>query len=77
MTNKVNAIKCKKCNDIIASTHVHDFKNCKCKSVFVDGGRYYKRRGWPSGDPNDWFEEIEESDDPKLQFDLTYKEPML
>jgi hypothetical protein len=46
----INKIQCRKCNDIIESTHRHDFKFCKCKSVFVDGGRDYIRRG---GDPND------------------------
>lgn len=38
MKNKIliNKIKCLKCGDIIVSTHRHDFKWCKCKSVFVD-----------------------------------------
>lgn len=40
-----NSIKCKKCGDKIFSTHVHDFKNCKCGEVFVDGGTSYLRRG--------------------------------
>ena len=41
---KLNRIKCKLCGDIITSTHVHDFKFCKCGSVAVDGGREYRRR---------------------------------
>jgi len=40
-----NAAKCKKCGDIIESTHVHDFKYCKCKQICVDGGLEYLRRG--------------------------------
>lgn len=40
----VNKIRCKKCGDIIESTHRHDFKFCKCKSVAVDGGKDYLRR---------------------------------
>ena len=40
----VNKIRCKKCNDIIESTHRHDFKCCKCGAVAVDGGRDYLRR---------------------------------
>lgn len=40
-----NAIQCRKCKDIIESTYVHDFKWCKCKSVFVDGGKEYRRIG--------------------------------
>ena len=40
-----NAIQCKNCGDVIESTSVHDFKFCKCKSCFVDGGHSYLRRG--------------------------------
>jgi len=40
-----NKLQCKLCQDIIESTHVHDFKWCKCGSVFVDGGTDYMRRG--------------------------------
>lgn len=39
-----NAIRCKKCGDIIESTHVHDFKWCSCESVAVDGGHEYLHR---------------------------------
>ena len=41
---KLNRIRCKLCGDIITSTHVHDFKFCKCGSVAVDGGHDYLRR---------------------------------
>ena len=34
----INKIKCKKCGDIIESTHRHDLKICKCGAVAVDGG---------------------------------------
>jgi len=40
----VNKIKCKKCGDVIESTHRHDFKFCKCGAVAVDGGKDYLRR---------------------------------
>ena len=40
-----NAAKCLKCNDMIESKHVHDFRFCKCQSIFVDGGKDYIRRG--------------------------------
>lgn len=40
-----NAIRCKKCGDVIESKHRHDFKWCKCRSVFVDGGLDYQRIG--------------------------------
>lgn len=38
-------IQCTVCGDVIESTHRHDFKWCKCGSVFVDGGREYLRAG--------------------------------
>ena len=41
---RCNKIKCKKCNDIIESTYVHDFKWCSCGAVAVDGGHEYLRR---------------------------------
>ena len=40
-----NAVRCLKCNTVIESKHVHDFKWCPCKSIFTDGGRDYIRRG--------------------------------
>lgn len=41
-----NAIKCNHCGDVIESTYRHDFKQCSCKTVFVDGGLDYKRVGF-------------------------------
>lgn len=59
MTTKYkNKIKCKKCGDIIESKSRHDFVECKCKSVFTDGGLNYQRIGWPSGDLDNWIEYI-------------------
>jgi hypothetical protein len=55
-----NRIKCKHCGDIIESTHVHDFKYCKCGKVFVDGGREYCRYGFPGGSPEDHMEFLTE-----------------
>lgn len=51
-----NAIRCKKCGDIIESKTVHDFKFCSCGSCAVDGGRDYLRR---CGNREDW-EELSE-----------------
>ena len=53
----VNRIRCKKCGDVIESTHRHDFKYCSCKSVAVDGGKDYLRR---LGNRGDW-EELSET----------------
>lgn len=44
-----NAVECKKCGDIIESQHVHDFKWCKCRAIFVDGGKDYRRYGGDLG----------------------------
>ena len=41
---KSNKIKCRKCDDVIESKHVHDFKWCSCKTIAVDGGKDYLRR---------------------------------
>ena len=46
-----NAIRCKKCGDIIESKTVHDFKFCSCGSCAVDGGHDYLRR---CGNREDW-----------------------
>lgn len=48
-----NAIRCKKCGDIIESKTVHDFKFCSCGSCAVDGGLDYLRR---CGNLGDWEE---------------------
>jgi hypothetical protein len=40
-----NKIRCRRCGDVIESKFRHDFKRCRCGSVFVDGGREYLRRG--------------------------------
>jgi len=45
MTILKNKAQCKKCKDIIESMDVHDFRQCKCRAIFVDGGREYLRRG--------------------------------
>lgn len=40
-----NAVICNKCDEFIFSAHVHDFVQCKCGNIFVDGGQEYLRRG--------------------------------
>lgn len=57
---KRNAIKCKKCGDIIESKHVHDFKFCKCGNVSVDGGKEYLKR---SAQNLEDFEDLTEYED--------------
>ena len=58
----INKAKCGLCGDIIESTYRHDFKECKCGEIFVDGGTDYFRRGWKTAEENhiEIFEECEE-----------------
>ena len=39
-----NAVICNKCDDFIFSGHRHDFVECKCGNIAVDGGQAYLRR---------------------------------
>ena len=41
---KKNAARCKRCQDVIESKHVHDFVTCTCGAISVDGGKCYLRR---------------------------------
>jgi hypothetical protein len=41
-----NRVKCLQCGEILESTHVHDFRMCKCSNnTFTDGGLDYQRIG--------------------------------
>jgi hypothetical protein len=40
-----HGLKCPKCEERIFSMYRHDFKACKCGSIFVDGGDDYFRFG--------------------------------
>ena len=39
-----NAIRCKKCGEVIEGKSVHDFKFCSCGACAVNGGHEYLRR---------------------------------
>ena len=39
-----NCIKCNYCGDIIISENRHDYKECNCGVVAVDGGTDYLRK---------------------------------
>ena len=43
-----NAAMCLECDEVIESTHRHDFVKCSCENLFVDGGLDYVRRGFRS-----------------------------
>lgn len=42
-----NAVICNKCDEFIVSKNRHDFVECACGNIFVDGGQEYLRRGGP------------------------------
>lgn len=62
-----NAIQCAHCGDIIESKHTHDFKWCKCGTVYIDGGFSYTRIGFRNS-PND-FIDLREWEDVKEECD--------
>jgi len=39
-----NAVICNNCDDFIVSKHRHDFVECSCGAISVDGGQDYLRR---------------------------------
>lgn len=41
-----NRAQCLRCGDVVESTYVHDFQQCTCKRIFVDGGLEYRRVGY-------------------------------
>ena len=41
-----NSAKCLNCGDEIVSSSRHDFQECSCGDVFVDGGEDYLRHGF-------------------------------
>lgn len=45
-----NMAKCYKCNTIVQSFNRHDFQECKCGNIFVDGGFDYTRHGFTEGE---------------------------
>ena len=52
-----NRARCSACGDVIESKFRHDWVQCSCKGVFVDGGLDYLRRGYGDGVS---FEELSE-----------------
>ena len=61
-----NAIRCKKCGEIIESKHRHDFKFCKCGTVAVDGGHDYLRRIGKDEDYEELFKTKEVKDEKEI-----------
>ena len=54
-----NRLKCLRCGDIIESKYRHDFVECSCGALFVDGGLDYMRFGG-EGIINDEYEDLTE-----------------
>lgn len=45
-----NQAKCLKCGDIIRSRNRHDYVECSCGAIAVDGGSWYCRRAGKTED---------------------------
>mgnify|MGYP000872965354 FL=1 len=69
MRIKVNKARCRLCGAIIESKHRHDFVQCPCGNIAVDGGRDYLRR---AGNPNN-VEELSEYE-PELKIDPPFQD---
>ena len=41
-----NRAKCAQCLDVIESLHVHDWRQCACGTISVDGGLTYASRSF-------------------------------
>jgi len=52
----INGAVCLKCKEFVRSRNRHDFRECKCGAVTVDGGSWYARR---VGEPEDYIDVIE------------------
>lgn len=55
-------LQCTECGDIIQSMFRHDYKNCKCGSIFIDGGDAYTRWGGISLDMGRWVDLPDEAE---------------
>jgi hypothetical protein len=53
MTIIRNSAKCAKCEYEVESKHRHDYAQCKCGAIAVDGGHDYLRR---AGSPEDFID---------------------
>lgn len=42
----VNKVRCKKCNEIIESKHIHDLVYCQRGMLAIDGGTDYQKFLW-------------------------------
>ena len=65
-----NAIRCKKCGDVLDSKSRNDFVSCSCGQCFNDGGLSYMRRGFRTERPEDSYEDLSEYEEVPDEFDL-------
>jgi hypothetical protein len=65
-----NAAVCKVCKDEVWSVHRHDYRQCTCGSIAVDGGAEYLRRVGSSEDFDDRSVIVPESFKEELKFSV-------
>ena len=58
-----NRAFCRKCGVTVESKSIYDFKACKCRNVFVDGGLEYLRHGWEEKDQYVNLSDVDYEDD--------------
>lgn len=49
LQERPNAARCLGCGVVLYSQYRHDYKECDCANLMVDGGSAYIRRGWKDG----------------------------
>lgn len=49
LQDRPNAARCLGCGMVLYSRFRHDYKECECGNLMVDGGSAYIRRGWKDG----------------------------
>jgi hypothetical protein len=67
-----NAIKCKHCGNVIESKTVHDYKECSCGTVAVDGGKEYLRRSFKTS-PDVDYEDLSEYEEIDAESSTTFE----
>ncbi len=56
-----NAARCRACDRVIESKSVHDYVECSCGALVVEGGLEYIRRGCHGGAGYDELSEYEDN----------------
>ena len=53
----INSAVCTHCKDYVRSVNQHDYRECSCGTIAVDGGSWYARRAFKK--PSDFIDVVE------------------